>query len=80
MSSTIEWTAVEGLLIAAGARVIEGRESRVRFEKDGKVETFHLGWVGSRRIFKAALGISVNGTKPACARLRGLRRRPRRRR
>jgi hypothetical protein len=29
------------LLVAAGARVIEGRGSRVRFEKDGEVETFH---------------------------------------
>ena len=40
-SGTIEWTAVENLLLAAGARVIEGRGSRVRFEKDGEVETFH---------------------------------------
>jgi hypothetical protein len=29
------------LLVAAGAQVIEGRGSRVRFEKDGEVETFH---------------------------------------
>lgn len=29
------------LLLAAGARLIEGRESRVRFEKDGEVATFH---------------------------------------
>ena len=41
VSGTIEWAAVEGLLIAAGARVIEGRGSRVRFERDGEVETFH---------------------------------------
>ena len=41
VSGTIEWTAVEGLLIAAGARVIEGRGSRVRFEKNDEVETFH---------------------------------------
>ena len=40
VSGTIEWAAVEGLLIAAGARVIEGRGSRVRFERDGEVETF----------------------------------------
>lgn len=38
---TIEWSAVEHLLVAAGAQVIEGRGSRVRFEKDGEVETFH---------------------------------------
>ena len=34
VSGTIEWSA-------AGAQVIEGRGSRVRFEKDGEVETFH---------------------------------------
>jgi hypothetical protein len=38
---TIEWVSIERLLVAAGARVIEGRGSRVRFEKDGEVETFH---------------------------------------
>ena len=41
VSGTIEWAAVESLLRAAGARVIEGRGSRVRFEKEGQVETFH---------------------------------------
>lgn len=40
-SGTIEWAAVEGLLIAAGCEVIEGNGSRVRFVKDGEVETFH---------------------------------------
>ena len=40
VSGTIEWVAIEGLLLAAGARVIEGRGSRVRFEKDSEVETF----------------------------------------
>ena len=38
---TIEWAAVEAVLLAAGARRIEGRGSRVRFEKDGEIETFH---------------------------------------
>ena len=41
VAGVIEWAAVESLLIAAGARLIEGRGSRVRFEKDGEVETFH---------------------------------------
>ena len=41
VSSTIEWAAIERLLVAAGAQVIEGRGSRVRFDKDGEVETFH---------------------------------------
>jgi len=41
VSGTIEWAAIESLFLAAGARLIEGRGSRVRFEKDGEVETFH---------------------------------------
>lgn len=41
VSGTIEWAAVEGLLIAAGAEVVEGRGSRVRFVKDGEIATFH---------------------------------------
>ncbi len=41
VSGTIEWVAVEGLLLAAGAQRIEGRGSRVRFEKDGEIATFH---------------------------------------
>ena len=41
VSGTLEWTAIEGLLLAAGARLIEGRGSRVRFEKDGELATFH---------------------------------------
>jgi hypothetical protein len=40
-SSSIEWIAVEALLLASGARLIEGRGSRVRFEKSGEVATFH---------------------------------------
>lgn len=40
-SGTVAWADVEALLLAAGARLIEGRGSRVRFEKDGEVETFH---------------------------------------
>ena len=41
VSGTIEWAAVESLLLAAGARLIEGSGSRVRFGKDGEVGTFH---------------------------------------
>lgn len=39
VSGTIEWAAIESLLLAAGARLIEGRGSRVRLEKDGEVAT-----------------------------------------
>ena len=41
VSGTIDWAAVESLLLAAGARLVEGRGSRVRFEKDGEFATFH---------------------------------------
>jgi uncharacterized protein (DUF342 family) len=41
VSGTIDWADIEALLVAAGAQVIEGRGSRVRFVKDGEVETFH---------------------------------------
>ena len=37
----IEWKAIEALLIAAGAKVIEGRGSRVRFVFGKVVATFH---------------------------------------
>ena len=34
-------SAIEGLLVAAGCQVIEGNGSRVRFEKDGVIASFH---------------------------------------
>lgn len=41
VSGTIEWSAIEALLIAVGCDVIEGSGSRVRFFKNGRVATFH---------------------------------------
>lgn len=41
VSGTMEWVAIESLLVAVGCRIIEGSGSRVRFEKDGEVESFH---------------------------------------
>jgi hypothetical protein len=41
VSGTVEWAAVESLLVAVGCRIVEGSGSRVRFEKDGEVESFH---------------------------------------
>jgi len=38
---SLEWHRIEALLLAVGCRVIEGRGSRVRFEKDGVVAIFH---------------------------------------
>lgn len=40
-SRTIAWRDIEALLIAAGASIVEGSGSRVRFRKDGEIEIFH---------------------------------------
>lgn len=39
--TNLEWRRIERLFIALGAAVIEGRGSRVRFELNGVVATFH---------------------------------------
>ena len=41
VSKTLEWRRIEALLVAVGCQVIEGNGSRVRFEKDEHVATFH---------------------------------------
>ena len=38
---TIEWAAVESLLIAVGCQVVEGNGSRVRFVFNGHIASFH---------------------------------------
>lgn len=40
-SGSIEWNAIENLLLASGCKVVEGDGSRVRFVKDGIVAAFH---------------------------------------
>ncbi len=41
VSGSIDWVAIENLLIGAGSRVIEGSGSRVRFECRGVIASFH---------------------------------------
>lgn len=41
VSGTIEWSAIESLLLAVGCELIEGSGSRVRFAFEGKVASFH---------------------------------------
>lgn len=41
VSATIEWTALERLLLAIGCIAIEGGGSRVKFERDGLIASFH---------------------------------------
>jgi hypothetical protein len=39
--ATLAFAQIETLLIAVGARRIEGRGPRVRFDKDRRISTFH---------------------------------------
>jgi HicA toxin of bacterial toxin-antitoxin, len=41
VSGTIAWDSIESLFVAVGCKMIEGNGSRVRFEKDGAIESFH---------------------------------------
>jgi hypothetical protein len=38
---SVEWAAIEALLVAVGCRKVEGSGSRVRFEFRGIVASFH---------------------------------------
>lgn len=39
--ASIDWSDIEALLTSSGAKVIEGSGSRVRFECNGEVASFH---------------------------------------
>lgn len=39
--TSLEWSSIEALFLAMGAHVIEDRRSRVRFELNGVIATFH---------------------------------------
>jgi hypothetical protein len=39
--SSLEWRRIEKLFLALGAKVVEGNGSRVRFELNGVVASFH---------------------------------------
>ena len=41
VSATIEWAAIESLLVAVGCQVVEGSGSRVRFTRGVETEIFH---------------------------------------
>jgi hypothetical protein len=41
VSGTIKWAALESLLEAVGCRTIEGKGSRVKFEMNGILASFH---------------------------------------
>jgi hypothetical protein len=39
--ATLEWRRIESLFLALGAQTVEGNGSRVRFELNGVVASFH---------------------------------------
>ena len=39
--ASLEWRDIEALFLALGAKTVEGRGSRVRFELNSVVATFH---------------------------------------
>lgn len=41
VSKSLAWRQIEALLVAVGCQVIEGNGSRVRFERNGIVASFH---------------------------------------
>jgi hypothetical protein len=41
VSSSIAWASIESPLVAVGCEVIEGKGSRVRFVREGMIESFH---------------------------------------
>lgn len=41
VSGSIRWAAIEILLKAVGCRILEGRGSRVKFERNGVIASFH---------------------------------------
>ena len=41
VSPSIRWSDIEALLTAVGCKTVEGTGSRVRFERENMVQTFH---------------------------------------
>ena len=41
VSGSIKWAAIENLFKAVGCRVVEGKGSRVKFEMNGVIASFH---------------------------------------
>ena len=41
VSGTVEWSAIESLLVSVGCRKVEGAGSRVRFDYGGLIAAFH---------------------------------------
>lgn len=68
VSGTIEWAAIERLLVSVGCRTIEAKGSAVRFELDTFVIRFHRPHPGKEakpyQVRDARLFLSKIGIKP----------------
>jgi len=68
VSWTIEWVAIESLLVAVGARTIEGKGSAVKFELGNLVVRFHRPHPGKEakpyQVKDARLFLRKIGVKP----------------
>lgn len=66
--ANIRWSDVEGLFIAVGAKITEGRGSRVRIEFNAQVKTFHRPHPGKEAKRYAVEAVRVflrdNGVEP----------------
>lgn len=64
----LEWARIESLFVAPGCKVIEGNGSRVRFELNGVVGTFHRPHPAKEakpyQVKDAKLFITEAGVKP----------------
>lgn len=68
VTASLEWKAIESLLIAVGCTVIEGNGSRVRFMKAGMLEAFNRPHPGKEakqyQVRAARLYLIKLGVKP----------------
>jgi len=68
VSATIEWAAIETLLVAVGCRTIEGKGSAVKFVLDDFVVRFHRPHPGKEakpyQVKDARLFLRTIGVRP----------------
>ncbi|NCN97048.1 MAG: type II toxin-antitoxin system HicA family toxin [Rhodoferax sp.] len=68
VNGNLEWSRIEGVLVALGCQVIEGSGSSVTFEKNGEKVFFHRPHPGKEalryRVQQARAFLNHIGVKP----------------